>query len=523
MKKIIFPIITLLISMAACTDLEIEPKSSATSAVVFNDESSYTAFIAKVYAGLAVTGQLGPAGDADIKGIDEGFSNYLRQYWQIQELTTEEAVITWGDEGLDDLNAHTWTSANQFITATYYRIFFQVSMANEFLRETTDGKLDERGVSDETRALIQEYRAEARFLRALSYWHGIDLFGSIPFYTEETEIGSSAPEQVDRTTVFNFLDEELQAIEEDMVAAGQNEYGRADRGALWMLQAKLYLNAEVYTGQQKYTEAITAVNKIISSGAYGLEENYGSNFLADNHNSGEIIFSIPFDGERTITWGGMTYLVHAPVGGGMDPATYGIDGGWAGLRTTKTFVNLFPDVTGSLDTRAMFYTEGQSLEINDQFSFTDGYAIPKFKNVDAEGLVGSDLTHPDTDYPMFRLADAYLMYAEAVLRGGAGGDQSQALSYINELRARSYTSTAAGTVSADNFTLDFILDERARELFWEGHRRTDLIRFGEYTSMVWPWKKETKDGQASEEFRELLPIPSSELLANPNLEQNEGY
>ena len=263
--------------------------------------------------------------------------------------------------------------------------------------------------------------------------------------------------------------------------------------------------------------------QLISSGAYALEENYGRNFLADNHNSGEIIFSIPFDGERTITWGGMTYLVHAPVGGGMDPATYGIDGGWAGLRTTKTFVNLFPDVTGSLDTRAMFYTEGQSLEINDQFSFTDGYAIPKFKNVDAEGLVGSDLTHPDTDYPMFRLADAYLMYAEAVLRGGSGGDQSQALSYINELRARSYTSTAAGTVSADNLTLDFILDERARELFWEGHRRTDLIRFGEYTSMVWPWKKETKDGQASEEFRELLPIPSSELLANPNLEQNEGY
>ena len=129
MKKIIFPIITLLISMAACTDLEIEPKSSATSAVVFNDESSYTAFIAKVYAGLAVTGQLGPAGDADIKGIDEGFSNYLRQYWQIQELTTEEAVITWGDEGLDDLNAHTWTSANQFITATYYRIFFQVMVS----------------------------------------------------------------------------------------------------------------------------------------------------------------------------------------------------------------------------------------------------------------------------------------------------------------------------------------------------------------------------------------------------------
>lgn len=522
MKKIIYPIIVMVLSLAACTDLDIDPQSSATGAVVFEDESSYTAFIAKVYAGLAVTGQQGPAGDADIKGIDEGFSNYLRQYWQIQELTTEEAVITWGDEGLSDLNAHSWTSANQFIRATYYRIFFQVSVANEFLRETTEGKLNERNVSDDTRALVQAYRAEARFLRALSYWHGIDLFGNVPFYTEANEIGAEPPAQADRTTVFNFLDEELQAIENEMVAPGQNEYGRADRAAAWMLQAKLYLNAEVYTGQQKYTEAITALNKVINSGVYTLDDAYDHVFLADNHNSPEIIFSIPFDGLRTITWGGMTYLVNAPVGGDMNPQLYGINAGWGGLRTTEVLVNNFPDVTGTLDQRAMFFTEGQTLEIEDQFNFQDGYAIPKFKNVDVTGTPGQDLTHPDTDYPMFRLADAYLMYAEAVMRGGSGGDVVQAVNLVNEIRERAYDATI-GNITSSELTLDFLLDERARELYWEGHRRTDLIRFGEYTSMLWPWKRNEKAGLASEDFRTLMPIPSAELLANPKLSQNEGY
>lgn len=164
-----------LIMLSACTDLELEPFNETTPSVVFQDESSYRSFLARVYAGLAVTGQQGPAGQADISSLDEGFSNYLRQYWQLQALTTDEAVIAWGDEGLPDLHNHSWTSANQFIRAMYYRIFFQVSMANEYLRETTDDKLASRGVSDAVKADVVRYRAEARFLRALSYWHGIDL------------------------------------------------------------------------------------------------------------------------------------------------------------------------------------------------------------------------------------------------------------------------------------------------------------------------------------------------------------
>src|SRR5690606_38093656 len=113
-------------------------------------------------------------------------------------------------------------------------------------------------------------------------------------------------------------------------------------------------------------------------------------------------------------FGGMTFLVHAAVGGSMKPADYGINGGWAGLRTTSAFVEQFPGEANSADGRALFYTDGQTKEINNTSTFTQGYAIEKFRNVDVNGNPGSDSTgdFPDTDFPMFRLADAYLMYAE---------------------------------------------------------------------------------------------------------------
>ncbi len=526
MKKIfIYSLMSLFIILTSCTDLDLVPKDSTTPDVFFEDETAYRAFIAKVYAGLAVTGQDGPAGEADISSLDEGFSNYLRQYWQFQEVTTDEAVIGWGDEGLPDLHNHTWTSANQFVRAMYYRIFFQVSMANEFIRESTDDKLSARDVSAAVQSDVKAYRAEARFLRALSYWHGIDLFGKIPFYTEESSVGSEAPSQADRVTVFNFIESELNAIENDMVAAGEQEYGRASQAALWALQAKLYLNAGVYTGTERYSECIAACNKIINSGAFSLEETYQNLFMADNHKSNELIFSIPFDGESTQTWGGMTYLTHAPIGGSMDenPEQFGVNGGWGGLRTTSALVNLFPDETGDIDERAIFYTDGQNKEIEDISSFNDGYAVPKYVNVTSEGEIGSDLTHIDTDFPMFRLADIYLMYAEAVVRGGTGGDLATAVGYINQLRERAYNNDS-GNIAAGDLTLEFILDERGREMYWEGHRRTDLIRYNLFTENgVWPWKGGVAEGTTTESFRNLLPIPFAELLANTKLSQNSGY
>ncbi len=516
----------LLVGVVSCTDLDLEPKNLTTADKVFNDPSQYRSFLAKLYAGLAVSGQQGPSGQGDIQGIDEGFSQYLRGYWKIQELPTDEAVTRWGDEGLRDFHNHNWTSSNQFTEAFYARIFFQIGLANQFLRETTDAKLSERGVGSDLRESIQFFRAEARFLRALSYWHGLDLFRNIPFFTDLDELTTEAPSQADPQTVFDFIESELLAIENELPAPRGNEYGRVDRAAAWVLLSKLYLNAEVYLGQQKYTECLTFCNKVIDANAYNLTPTYSHLFLADNHTSNEVIFIVPFDGENTRSFGGMTFLTHMPVGGSMNAEEFGIDGGWAGMRTTSALVDLFPDENGVADKRSgLFWSDGQTKEITESgfLDFTNGLGVVKYRNVTAAGEAGKNATHPDTDFPFFRLADVFLMYAESVLKGGAGGDLNTALDLINRIRERAYDGTN-GNITAGELTLDFILNERGRELFWEGYRRTDLIRFNQFSENgLWPFKGGVANGEVSEKFRDVYPIPSSELVANPKLRQNNGY
>lgn len=509
------------LGLGACTDLVVEPKSTVTGANVFTDPEAYRSFLAKVYAGLAVTGQQGPAGNPDIEGIDEGFSQYIRVYWELQELPTEDAVIGWGDDGLDLMVMSQWSSSNQFVSATYYRIFFQIALANEFLRETADSRLAERG--HQGIAEIPRYRAEVRLLRALSYWHGLDLFGSIPLVTEDFQAGDPPPTQVSRQELFDFIEGELTSIRNELPAVGAAEYGRMDQGALSMLLAKLYLNAEVYGAGDRYSDALAEVEAVIA-GPYTLDDEYREIFLADNHTSPEIIFAVPFDGTRTQTWGGMTFIEHAAVGGTMDASAYGLDGGWFGLRVTQQAVELYEGGADGPDGRAsILYTDNQDLVVDELGRFEDGYTLPKFQNVTSAGAPGSHPTFPDTDFPMFRLADAYLMYSEAHLRGG-GGTAAQALGYVNAIRRRAY-GDASGDITASELTLDFILDERGRELIWEAHRRNDLIRFGRFTGAdyIWAFKGGVPAGQATEPFRDLYPIPAAELLANPNLVQNPGY
>jgi hypothetical protein len=503
-----------------CTDLTVEPKSTVTGANVFNDPSSYRGFLAKIYAGLAVSVQQGAAGRPDIDGIDEGFSQYLRLYWEAQTLPTDEAVIGWNDVGLPEMNTQTWAVTNLFVVGMYYRIFFQVGLANEFLRQTTDAELDARGnVSSTLRAEIATYRAEARFLRALSYWHGIDLFGDIPLLTEEDPLGSTPPEQATRAEIYNFVVAELNDIADDLPAPGSSTYGRATRPAAQMLLAKLYLNAGVYTGTPNYSAALTAAQAVIA-GPYTLDGNFQRMFQADNNTSPEIIFAIPQDGLKTQTWGGVTFLVHASCGGSMNNSLYGIDGCWWGLRLKPQAYQRY--ATG--DNRAsFFYTSGQNVAVASISNWNDGIAAPKFQNRTSTGTPGSHPTHVDTDFPVFRLADAYLIYAEAHLRGG-GGTAAQALTYVNALRQRAY-GNASGNITSGQLNLDFVLDERGRELLWEAHRRTDLVRYGRFTggSYIWSWKGGTQAGAATDVKYNLYPLPANELIANPNLKQNPGY
>jgi hypothetical protein len=517
-----------LIAITSCVkDLDTVPidPTVVTSATVYKDANAYKQVMAKCYAGLALSGQQGAAGNPDISGIDEGFSQYLRQFFCAQELTTDEAVIAWNDGTLRNYHEQNWTPAGEFITALYNRIYYQISLCNEFIRESTDAKLDARGITGADKTLVQTYRAEVRFLRALSYYHALDLFGNVPFVDETNEVGAALPKQTTRQALFTYIESELLGIENSLMEP-KTEYGRADKAAAWMLLGKLYLNASVYTGTAKNTECITYMKKVITSPKYSLTANYSNMFKADNNTSAEIIFPINFDGIHSKTWGGTTFIVHASVGGSMTPADFGIDGGWGGLRTTSAFVDKFSDISGATDKRAMFYTSGQNKTITDVFAFTDGYALKKWSNKTSAGANGSDQTFTDTDFPVFRLADAYLMYAEAVVRGGTGGSLGDALTYVNAIRTRAYGDASGNLASTSDVTLDFILDERARELSWECQRRTDLIRFGKFTksTYVWPWKGGVAAGKSLDDnHMDLFPLPSTDLGANPNLVQNTGY
>jgi len=507
----------------ACTDdLNVSPEDDDIfgSEQFFSNEESYIQFLAKIYAGLAITGQSGPDGNPDIQGIDEGFGQYLRGLWQLQELPTDEAIISWGDPTLPELNNHTWTADNRFVRAFYARVHYQVGLANEFLRQTTPEKLDSRGVSDAKKAEIQIYRAEARFLRALSYYHGIDVFGKVSFATEEDEVGVN-PRQASRTEVFNYIVGELNDIDATLKASRTNDYGRVDKIAAKMLLAKLYLNSQVFTGVNRDTEALAAINAVIGSNYAIANVPYGDLFRADNDRAAvqvEFIFPVRSDGINTKTWGGTTFLVHASTGGWN--SEMGIDGGWYGLAARREFVNLFPDLTGSADARAIF--EGTTLNINSVSDFfaSGGVKVKKFKNRTSTGVQGSNATHVDTDFPLFRLADAYLMYAELAAKGLAS--KTTAMGYINQLRTR---ANATLLLSDSEVTSQLVLDERARELYWEGHRRQDLIRFNQFTGGVklWQWKGNALNGTSIDDKYKLYPIPTAELNTNSNLSQNTGY
>lgn len=501
--------------MASCMDsLNTSPLDDdiVTSESVYETPEDFRQVLAKLYAGFAATGQQGPAGDPDIQGIDEGFSSYIRQFWVAQEIPTDEAVVAWTDPGLPDFNYQSWGPSNDFVMGMYSRIFYEITLANEFIRNAKN--------NDD--ATIQDYNAEARFLRALSYWHALDLYGGgIPFVTEEDGIGVYNPEPASSDSLFSYIENELLAIENQLPAPGQNEYGRADQAAVWTLLAKLYLNAEVYTGESRYGDALEYADKIIESGAYIIEENYQDLFLADNHTANGIIFPITFDGEHTKTYGGTNFIVHAAVGGDMSATEFGIDGGWAGHRVTPQFVEKF-DVEN--DSRTLFFTDGQELEIEDIEDFRQGYAITKWKNITSDGQPGAFPEFVDIDFPMFRLADVYLIYAEAVARGAEGGSTAKAVELVNQLRERAYGDNS-GNITAADLTPDFILNERARELYWEGHRRTDLIRYGYFASgdYIWAWKGGVQEGAATDSHYRLYPIPSSDVNSNTNLTQNPGY
>lgn len=524
MKKNIINIMmgsALVLSLFSCSKkLDRFPINSTNANDVFSTPEGTKEALAKVYGAFATTGSTG-SGSSDLAGIDAGTSDFLRLYWCAQELPTDEVICAWGDPGIPDLNSMTWNSSNPLLTGLYNRSMYQITVANSFIRETANpsGSFSKTDLDD-----IKNYRAEVRFLRAYQYWVMMDLFANPPFIDENSLIGKVAPKQIKRADLFKYVESELKAIDSDLKAPKTNEYGRADQAAAWALLSRLYLNAEVYTGTAMYNDAVTYSQKVITS-AYTLQPDFINLFLADNNkNNPETIMSINYDGNKTQNYGGTTFLVNGSIDGDMNPTGYGVpSGGWGGLHSRSTLPKKFGDnYTFSGDKRAQLLV-GTDYEISDPTKFKQGVKAVKFRNVNSDGSIPVNAsTFVSTDFPLFRLGEQYLNYAEAVLRGGTGGDMTTAVNYINKLRQRAY-GNASGNVTSIN--LDFMLDERSRELYYEALRRTDLIRFKSFTTQtyIWPWKAGAKDGRSVSDKYNIFPIPVSDIVANPNLTQNDGY
>jgi hypothetical protein len=517
------------VSFSSCKKtLDLAPTNGVTVDIAYSTAAGYKQGFAKLYGAFALTGNAGGAGQPDISTttIDEGNSDFLRMFWNVQELSTDEAIdnASWNgntDAGLHDFHNMNWSAGNPMLVGLYVRSAYQILLCNEFIRQCSDANLSKRNISGADAATIKTYIPEARFLRAFQYWVLMDCFGNPSFATEQDLIGAGMPKRITRAELFNYVESELKDIANSLPAPKANEYGRADKAAAWSLLARMYLNAQVYTGTARFTDAITYSKMVIAAG-YGLETNYRWLFLNDNYLcTNEFIFTINYDGDKSRNYGGTNYIVWAGSASDVGLGVVGVTG-WGGNRTTRNLPNLFP--TGNVDTRGSFFAGSRNIEIVDRIS--DGYVVTKFRNLNRNGSLGPQITDLGVgiDMPLFRLAEQYLIYTEAVLRGGSGGDPATALGYMNSLRTRAYGS-ASGNINSSQLNLDFIIDERGRELHWECHRRTDLIRFNRFTesSYLWPWKANIANGSGVAPHYKLYPIPASEIISNNNLVQNPGY
>lgn len=530
-NKIIIVCATVLFISSCAKKLDLYPVNNPPAIQVYSTPEGYKSVLAKIYGTLTVTGNAGPAGDPDIAGgLDEGSQvAFIRMFFNCQELPTDEAVVAWNDQTIQDFHSLKWTSSDPFIKGMYARPIYNITLINEYIRESAPAILASRGIRGAAAEDILNSNAEARFLRAFNYWVMLDIFGKSTFITEKDKIEPFfTPREISRPELYKYIVDELKAIENSLAPARTIEYGRVDQAAAWALLARIYLNAKVYTGTEQYTEALTYAKKVIDAG-YSLHPNYAELFLADNDKcKDEFIFTINCDGLRSQAYGNTTFFVHAAAGD--DNKDFGVDGGWFGYRATRGLADKFFDLTGKTDKRALFTTSKYKptqaqIEIAKIADFNNGLHVCKYRNVRSDDKPVSDQTlkFSDVDFPVFRLAEMYLIYAEATARGGAG-DIDLAVTYINNLRKRAYGNDE-GNVVAANIKPEFVLDERARELYWEGHRRTDLIRFGLLTtaSYLWPWKGGVASGTAVDDKYNLFPIPVSNINSNPNLTQNTGF
>ena len=518
--------------------LPLNPSDSTSETVYGTDESGYVAGLTKLYF-CFVSNET-----TDLQVSDAGASELTRAFWTVQEVTSDACKCAWeNDAWVRAMNTNTWSDADNDATyAVYVRTLQGIAYANEYLRQTASDRLSDRGVSSELAAKIQGFRAEARFLRAYFYWMALDVFGEVPFTTENSPFGGGVnPKQASRKDVFDYCITELTelAADDSAMPAARSNYPRADKGAVLGLLARMYLNAEVYTGTPMWQEAKDACERIFTMG-YSLCPNYADLFRGDNGENpdvlNEVIFGVAYDAEQTQSYGGTSYLTLASIAATDVSSTQminGVNNGWGGIRVPYEYVEKYFNVrnadytTGTYNVNdkrgEMFYIKGRSESMEDAlYVFLNGWSCLKFNNIphdmdnDSFLATAASKAYADIDFPMIRLGEIYLIYAEACMNLGQA---NTALPKLQELGSR------AGVQAPTSITTDFLLEERARELMWEGHRRTDLIRYGKFTSssFLWTYKGGSFSGQGFDDYMKIFAIPASELAANPELHQNPGY
>ncbi len=538
--------VVLTMAMSSCTkDLDVTPIDP--NLTLETDEAS--AFV-KCYANLGMESYNGANGDCDISGYDGGTTGFIRQIFNSNELTTDEAICGWGDEGISDFVNNTYTSAHPMLEGLYYRLFYGVTMCNDYLYKF-EGQ-------DATRT------AEVRFLRALYYYELMDLYANVPLVTESPQEGATS-EQKTRAEIFSFVESELlnvagEGTDNTAVLAepkvkyadgttGANVtegYGRADKAAAWMLLARLYLNAEVYTGTAQWAKAASYAEKVIKSpyhlwkGNTATATSYRMLFMGDNGSSGascEAILPILQDGATTSGWAGALFLIASTTKDDM--GNFGTGEYWGGNRARPQFVaKFFPkaantpmgtewkDMPGEAsDDRALLHSADRTLEIPtkiDVADFAKGFSVAKWTNIYSDGGNSHDSKFIDTDVFFLRVAEAYLTYAEATARQNGNKTTAQGSDYVNELRERAHATTK------DAYTLDELLDEWSREFYYEGRRRVDLVRFDQFggpqATYKWAWKGGDANGTVFPKTRNVFAIPATEINASKGaINQNDGY
>ena len=541
MKRYIY-ILAAIISTSCIRDLDTMPLNATdpiSEYVYGTDENAYMSGLARLYFQFA-TNDL-----TDLQSMDGGASEIIRAFWSVQETTTDAAKCAWGNDAwVRALNTNTWSDAqNDAVYAVYVRTLQGISYVNEYLRQTAPQRLSDRGVNAALAEKIGTFRAEARFIRAYLYWMALDAFGSVPFITEESPIGGAYyPRQATRADIFSYCVKELQELisDESPMMESRTLYPRADKGSAAGLLARLYLNAEVYTGTPMWGEAKAMCERIFDMG-YELCPDYSALFRGDNGQNAqaraELIWSIDYSDANTESYGGTTYLLAAALAATDitdQSRPNGQRNGWAGLRVPYEYVNRYfgvveaDYVTGEyqvLDKRGeVFYIKGRSESMEGElYNFMSGWSCLKYNNIphdqtDQSFLPTSSLrNYADVDFPMIRLGEIYLIYAEACMNLQ---QSSLALPYLQALAER------AGVTPPEEITAEFLVAERARELMWEAHRRTDLIRFGLFDSddYLWPYKGgDDFEGKPFPSYRRIFALPPTELAANPYLRQNPEY